>query len=122
MRTVNGSDEPEDGRNRNVLLREFIDQVYLPFQRGNWKKSTQGTSENRIMQLQTVTAWRRVGFRLYWRWRSRKQRRSPRDFPATAAFAVMAEENLNWSLPMPTARPARRSVAPEIFLSHTSPW
>ena len=49
MRTVNGSDEPEDGRNRPVLLREFIDQVYLPFQRGKWKKSTQGTSENRIM-------------------------------------------------------------------------
>lgn len=49
MRTVNGSDEPEDGRTRPVLLREFIDQIYLPFQRGKWKKSTQGTSENRIM-------------------------------------------------------------------------
>jgi len=49
MRTVNGSEQPEDGRNRPVLLREFIDQVYLPFQRGKWKKSTQGTSENRIM-------------------------------------------------------------------------
>ena len=39
----------EDGRNRPVLLHEFIDQVYLPFQRGKWKKSTQGTSENRIV-------------------------------------------------------------------------
>ena len=48
MRTVNGSDEPEEGRIRPVLLREFVDQVYLPFQRGRWKKSTQGTSENRI--------------------------------------------------------------------------
>lgn len=48
MRTVNGSEEPEQGRNRPVLLREFVDQVYLPFQRGKWKKSTQGTSENRI--------------------------------------------------------------------------
>ena len=27
MRTVNGSDEPEDGRNRPVLLREFVDQI-----------------------------------------------------------------------------------------------
>jgi hypothetical protein len=34
MREVNGSDEPEDGRNRPVLLREVIDQVYLPSQRG----------------------------------------------------------------------------------------
>jgi len=48
MRTVNGSDEPEEGRIRPVLLREFIAQVFLPFQRGKWKKSTQGTSENRI--------------------------------------------------------------------------
>ena len=50
MRAVNGSEEPEDGRIRPVLLREFIDQVFLPFQRGKWKKSTQGTSENRIKQ------------------------------------------------------------------------
>jgi len=49
MRTVNGSGEPEVGGVRPVLLREFIDQKYLPFQRGKWKKSTQGTSENRIM-------------------------------------------------------------------------
>jgi hypothetical protein len=49
IRTVNGSDEAEEGGIRPVLLREFIDQKYLPFQRGKWKKSTQGTSENRIM-------------------------------------------------------------------------
>ena len=48
MRTVNGSDEPEEGRIRPLLLREFIDQKYLPFQHGKWKKSTRGTSENRI--------------------------------------------------------------------------
>ncbi len=48
MRTVNGSNEPEEGGIRPLLLREFIDQVYLPFQRDKWKKSTQGTSENRI--------------------------------------------------------------------------
>jgi integrase len=33
---------------RPVLLREFLEQKYLPFQRGKWKKSTAGTSENRI--------------------------------------------------------------------------
>jgi integrase len=48
MRTINGCDKPEDGGVRPVLLREFIDQKYLPFQRGKWKKSTRGTSENRI--------------------------------------------------------------------------
>jgi integrase len=48
MRSVNGSGEPETGGLRPVLLREFVEQVYLPFQRGKWKRSTQGTSENRI--------------------------------------------------------------------------
>jgi integrase len=48
MRSVNGSDQPEAGALRPVLLREFVEQVYLPFQRGKWKRSTQGTSENRI--------------------------------------------------------------------------
>lgn len=48
MRSVNGSEEPETGGLRAVLLREFVVQVYLPFQRGKWKRSTQGTSENRI--------------------------------------------------------------------------
>src|SRR5262245_61629127 len=48
MRSVNGSAEPEDGRFRPVLLSEFVEEVYLPFQRGKWKRSTKGTSENRI--------------------------------------------------------------------------
>src|SRR5579885_3824809 len=48
MRSVNGSGESETGGLRPVLLREFVEQVYLPFQRGKWKRSTQGTSENRI--------------------------------------------------------------------------
>jgi integrase len=30
------------------MLSEFINATYLPFHRGKWKKSTQGTSENRI--------------------------------------------------------------------------
>ncbi len=47
MQTVNGGEiEPE--RDRPVLMGEFVDQVYLPFQRGKWKGSTKGTSESRI--------------------------------------------------------------------------
>ena len=48
MRTINGCDEPQIGGLRPLLLSEFINQTYLPFQRGKWKKSTRGTSENRI--------------------------------------------------------------------------
>jgi hypothetical protein len=29
-------------------VREFLDQVYLPFYRAKWKESTAGTSENRL--------------------------------------------------------------------------
>jgi integrase len=47
MRTINGCEDPEPGGLRPLLLSEFINQTYLPFQRGKWKKSTQGTSENR---------------------------------------------------------------------------
>jgi site-specific recombinase XerC len=48
MRTINGCDNPEPGGLRPLLLSEFINQTYLPFQRGKWKESTRGTSENRI--------------------------------------------------------------------------
>jgi len=45
---VSGAAQPEERRLRPGLLREFVDQVCLPFQRGKWKKSTLSTSENRI--------------------------------------------------------------------------
>jgi integrase len=48
MRTMNGGDEPEPGRTRPLLVTEFVNQVYLPFQRGKWKGSTAETSEQRI--------------------------------------------------------------------------
>ena len=48
MRTVNGGEQKGDARARPVLLSEFVDQVYLPFQRDKWKTSTKGTTENRI--------------------------------------------------------------------------
>lgn len=47
MQTINGGDgEPQEIR--PVLVSEFVNQTYLPFQRGKWKGSTKGTSENRI--------------------------------------------------------------------------
>jgi integrase len=48
MRSINGCAQPETGGLRPVLLREFVGQKYLPFQRKKWKESTRGTSENRI--------------------------------------------------------------------------
>jgi hypothetical protein len=48
MRTMNGGDDPEPGRTRSVLVTEFVNQVYLPFQRGKWRGSTAETSDQRI--------------------------------------------------------------------------
>ena len=47
MRTINGGDAKQN-EIRPVLMGEFVNQVYLPFYRGKWKKSTKGTSESRI--------------------------------------------------------------------------
>lgn len=47
MTTINGGDGGSD-EIRPVLVSEFVNNVYLPFQRGKWKKSTRGTSENTI--------------------------------------------------------------------------
>lgn len=47
MRGVNGGDRTP-GPTRPVTVKEFLEQIYLPFYRGKWKESTAGTSENRI--------------------------------------------------------------------------
>lgn len=48
MRAINGGEQTDDNPIRPVLLSEFINEVYLPFQQGKWKASTAGSSENRI--------------------------------------------------------------------------
>lgn len=45
---VNGCEPAEGDAIRPVLLSEFVEQVYLPFQFGKWKASKRGTTENRI--------------------------------------------------------------------------
>jgi len=47
MRGINGGDRTL-GPARPVTVKEFLEQVYLPFYRGKWKESTACTSENRI--------------------------------------------------------------------------
>ena len=47
MRGINGGDRTAESA-RPTTVKEFLEQVYLPFYRGKWKESTAGTSENRI--------------------------------------------------------------------------
>ena len=49
MHSINGGEAGQGGQTRPLLLGEFISHVVLPFQRGKWKSSTTGTSEQRII-------------------------------------------------------------------------
>ncbi len=54
-----------------------------------------------IVKPQTVVRWHRQGFRLYWRWRSRRRRtgRPPIDGELRALIRRMSQENLTWGAP-----------------------
>ena len=68
MKTVNGGDGARQ-EVRPALVSEFVNQAYLPFQRGKWKKSTKGTSENRIQFHIVGDNWRashRQGCKRIW--------------------------------------------------------
>jgi putative transposase len=53
-----------------------------------------------IVKPETVIAWHRVGFRLYWRWRSRARGGRPRiSQELQQLIARMAEENPDWGAP-----------------------
>ena len=47
MREINGGGRTI-GATRPPTVKEFLEQVYLPFYRAKWKESTAGTSENRL--------------------------------------------------------------------------
>jgi type II secretory pathway component PulJ len=53
-----------------------------------------------IVQPETVIAWHRAGFRLYWRWRSRRQGGRPRITDEIRSLIQrLADENPEWGAP-----------------------
>jgi hypothetical protein len=53
-----------------------------------------------IVKPETVVGWHRVGFRLYWRWRSRPRGGRPRITPEVRdLIGRLAQENLDWGAP-----------------------
>jgi hypothetical protein len=52
-----------------------------------------------VVKPETVVAWHRAGFRLFWRWRSRLQGRPPIPPEVIALFRRMATENTGWGAP-----------------------
>ena len=53
-----------------------------------------------IVKPETVVSWRRAGFRLYWRWRSRRRGGRPRvTDEIRGLIRRLAEENPEWGVP-----------------------
>ena len=53
-----------------------------------------------IVKPETVIRWHREGFRLYWRWKSRKKLGRPKtDAEIRALIRRMARENRTWGVP-----------------------
>ena len=53
-----------------------------------------------IVQPETVVRWHRQGFRLYWRWKSRKQPGRPKvDREVRSLIRRMSQENPTWGAP-----------------------
>jgi len=52
-----------------------------------------------IVQPQTVIAWHRAGFRLYWRWKSRSGGRPPIDRELIRLIRRMWQANPTWGSP-----------------------
>ena len=52
-----------------------------------------------ILQPQTVVGWHRAGFRLFWRWKSRKKGRPPIDHELIGLIRRIWEANPTWGSP-----------------------
>ena len=53
-----------------------------------------------IVQPDTVTRWHRQGFKLYWRWKSRKKSGRPKiDAEVRSLIRRMCRDNLTWGAP-----------------------
>jgi putative transposase len=53
-----------------------------------------------IVKPETVVAWHRAGFRLYWRWRSRSHGGRPMiSQEVTKLIGRLAKENADWGAP-----------------------
>jgi putative transposase len=76
-------------RKRDRIFWSWLSRVW-----SGWKSALL------IVQPDTVTRWHRQGFRLYWRWKSRKQQGRPRvDRAIRDLIRRMGRENPTWGAP-----------------------
>jgi hypothetical protein len=74
-----------------------LDRLFWTFLRCSWSRWKDVLV---IVKPETVIAWHRASFRLYWRWRSRPRGGRPRITDEIhALIRRMAEENVTWGAP-----------------------
>jgi putative transposase len=75
----------------------LLDRLFWTILRASWSRWKAALA---IVQPETVVDWHRAGFRLYWRWKSRRPRGRPR---ITEEIRVLirrlAQENSDWGAP-----------------------
>lgn len=85
-------------RSQRVRLKRWDRLFWIALSRlwAGWKSSCL------VVKPATVVAWHRASFRVFWRWRSRHQRKPGRPTVATEVHTLirrMAQENPNWGAP-----------------------
>jgi hypothetical protein len=74
-----------------------LDRLFWTFLRGSWSRWKEVLV---IVKPETVIAWHRAGFRLYWRWRSRPRGGRPKITEEVRnLIRRLAEENTGWGAP-----------------------
>ncbi len=74
-----------------------LDRLFWTTLRRCWSRWTEALV---IVKPETVVGWHRVGFRLYWRWRSRRRVGRPHlNDEIRALIRQMAEDNSEWGAP-----------------------
>jgi putative transposase len=82
-------------RQRSKLNR--VDRLFWTALRHCWSRWTEVLV---IVKPETVIGWRRAGFRLYWRWRSRPRGGRPKvNGEIRAPIQRLAQENPDWGTP-----------------------
>ena len=75
-------------RKRDRIFRVWLSKVWP-----GWR------SARVVVKPATVVAWHRTGFRLYWRWKSRKHDRPKIDAEVRTLIRRMSNENPFWGAP-----------------------
>ena len=74
-----------------------LDRLFWTILRATWSRWKDALV---IVQPETVVAWHRAGFRLYWRWKSRPRGGRPRiNQEVRVLIRRLAQENSDWGAP-----------------------